>query len=66
MSSFEYKTTIGEYNESVRVNIALTIDNGLSKEDYETLRNAFQVIEETAYKYQRVLTSAPDQAEGEA
>ena len=51
MSKVTYTTKIGEYNSKVYVDIDLRIDNGLSKDDYETLRTSMQLIEDIAWKY---------------
>lgn len=52
MSQISYKTEIGGYNEDVQCSVTLVIKGGVDKEDYETLRKAFQTIEDLAYKYQ--------------
>ncbi len=51
MGKFNYSLGLGGYDEPVRVDINVTIKNGLSKEDYEIIRSALETIENTARKY---------------
>lgn len=51
MGSFKYSLDIGEYNDPVLVDLDITIANGLTKDDYETIRAALTTIEDTARKY---------------
>lgn len=56
MAEFSYKLQIGEYRstEDVYVSIELTVKDGVDKDDYETIRNALNKVEETVRKYQGV------------
>jgi len=51
MSKFSYTCAIGEYTSDVRVDITFSVKYGLYQEDYQKVRDAFAVIEKTAYKY---------------
>ena len=52
MSKVTYQTKLGEYNAKVYVDIDVRVENGITKEDYEILRNALQTIEDIAFKYE--------------
>lgn len=58
MASVEYKSTLGTYSDDVRLDISLSVKRGVSKEDYETLRQAFNTIEDLALQYQAEATTA--------
>lgn len=51
MSKVQYEVNIGSYDEPVKVAIDIRIANGLTPEDYQTLRAACQTIEDTCLKY---------------
>lgn len=54
MSKVTYEVNIGGHTDKVRVSIDLRIAAGLSQEDYETLRQALQTIEDIAYHYKKI------------
>lgn len=56
MATFEYSSSIGNYDAAVKSEITFRIKGGsVTKEEYETLTTAFSTIEELAKKYQAEL-----------
>lgn len=60
MSKQTYQTEIGSYGDDIRLSINLEVKGGVDKEDYETLRQAFQTIEDLTYKYVELAASKID------
>lgn len=50
--TYVYNTAIGSYGEDVRLSINLEVKGGVSTEDYQTLRESFQTIEDTIRSYE--------------
>jgi hypothetical protein len=51
MATFKYSLDIGSYSDDVVVDIDVTIKDGLEQEDYEKIRQALKVVEDTALAY---------------
>lgn len=60
MAKFSYGVDIGEYNADVRVSVSFESKVEVSKEDYDTLRQAFDQIETLGWKYKKLADSPPD------
>jgi len=62
MATFKYSLDIGTYTDDVHVDIDVTIKNGLEQADYEKIRQALKVVEDTALEYMGVPVLTPLEA----